>query len=217
VEHVEHLSAAGGGHAAGTCNRRPNGIIALALGLFAAPMFRTEQFSVSDFWLAAISTYEAAKLDEPSKVEKDLTERGYSVYRPKFRSRVSVRGVRRWVAGFLLDSYVLVRYVDASIDWFANLTSSKFVRDALHVGDKPMLARDAEVCRLRETERRGFVPVPTNTPDRGAKGRVTRGAFSMQAAEFVSRDEESGFDEVLVQLFGRPNQIVVPIGDWAPV
>lgn len=152
-----------------------------------------------------------------TKIFDDLTGRGHTCYQPRERVRVVRRGRKSWQSRLLLGHYVLVELL---IDWahqFVDIMRSQFVSRILTADERPLLARECEVQRVRASEdQRGFVPTPKKLPKTGDRGFLTEGAFASFEAEFHSRDEVELVDRVLVSLFGRLQPISVDTGTWVP-
>lgn len=174
-------------------------------------------------WLVAIAAHQ-----RETRAYDELSEAGYVCYQPKFREKIFKRGRRTWVERMLLGRYILIEFAGRCVEWFARLCGRivhdelvvvgakhfRFVRGILTADERPLVARGAEVMRMRGSEVRGFVPVSLARPREGSPGRIINGMFAGQPAKFVKRNDDRGTDRVLVDAFGQLTAVELPIGAW---
>ena len=154
-------------------------------------------------WAVAISEYRMERAARES-----LAAAGFTCYQPKFRERRIVRGRRVWVECLLLGRYLLVEMVDR---WREMLTS-RGVLDLIMSDERPMIARQSEVDKIRGLEVRGFVPVTSlNAFTRGQRVEIMRGSFLYHSAEYQERNEKDR-DVVLLELLGQLVRTELPVG-----
>lgn len=149
-------------------------------------------------WLVAVSG-----AGREGKAAEELGVAGFSFYQPVYRERGVVRGRRGWVTKYLLGRYILVEMVER---WY-QLLSFIHLSDVLRHDEKPRLARDDEVQRLKNSERRGYVPKPDI--QNGARVFIKRGAFVDCYGTYEGKND-GGDDLVLVDVFGRPVRMAIP-------
>ena len=141
-----------------------------------------------------------------------LSDRGFNCYQPKFRERKVVRGRKVWLERFLLGRWTLVELL---ADWarqYHDVLSIRGVRRILVVDERPLVAREREVARLRSTEERGFVPVgKIKQFEPGDRVWIDSGPFAGYSAMFESEDDV-GDPTVLVAFLGALTPLVLTVG-----
>jgi transcription antitermination factor NusG len=115
------------------------------------------------------------------------------------------------VAYPLLGRYLLV---ELALDWPRQFQAMAHVRDVvgiMHRDERPGVAREHEVARLKSMERRGYVELPKRTRFAyDQRVTVTRGPFV--TLEACYKEERGVLDVVELQLFGGARSIVLQEG-----
>jgi transcription antitermination factor NusG len=129
----------------------------------------------------------------------------------------NVPGVRRgyhkpiYVPRPLLGKYLFVEVVIA--EWghqFHRIVAVRGIAGILTKGEKPMVAREHEVQRIRDSEVHGYVPTPTKIRFvRDQRVRICRGPFVGHDARF--KRERGVLDVVEIELFGARGRSYFPL------
>lgn len=162
-------------------------------------------------WLVAETEWNGELL-----AAEGLAGRGHNYYQPRFRERRVVRGRKVWLERFLLGRWTLVELL---ADWarqYHDLLSIRGIKRILMVDERPLVARDHEVRRLRGSEERGFVPVMKIQQFKpGDRVWVDTGPFAGYSAQFESEDDV-GDPTVLVAFLGALTPLVLTAGSISP-
>ena len=101
-------------------------------------------------WVVAV-----CRFGKESAVCDDLATDGFTCYMPKYRERLRHHGRKIWVERLLLGRYLLV---ELNACW-NNIRAALHVIEVLMADEQPLLAREAEVERIRRSEVKGYVPI----------------------------------------------------------
>jgi len=136
---------------------------------------------------------------------------GMTCYRPLTRKRVVSRGRRTYVTNYLLGWYLLVEMVQDWVEQFHRIIRTPGIIGILMCDERPMVARESEVQRLRASEKHGFVPLPTKMRFHpGQSVLVNDGPFRELRAKYITAKGES--DSVELDFFGSMRIITLPPG-----
>jgi transcription antitermination factor NusG len=142
-----------------------------------------------------------------------LCDSGQTCYRPMYRVRQR-RGYGRpiYVPKPLLSACILIELVIAEwAEQFHRIVAVRGVGGVLTREEKPMVAREHEVQRIRDSEVRGFEPKPQAIRFvRDQQVQVSRSPFQGQLAVF--KREKGVLDVVELTLFGSSRELVLPMG-----
>ena len=133
------------------------------------------------------------------------------VYRPFYRVRRVVRGRRVYTEHPLLGRYLLVEMLADWAGQFHRVVAVRDVSGILHQDERPVVAREHEVARLKSMERRGYVELPKRARFQfDQRVTVTRGPFVTHEGRY--RAERGVLDVVEISLFGSQREILLPEG-----
>ncbi len=162
-------------------------------------------------WLAAETEWNREHL-----AAEGLAGRGHKFYQPKFRQRKIVRGRKVWLERFLLGRWTLVELL---ADWarqYNDILSIRGIRRILLANERPLVARQSEVDKLRNSEERGFVPVAKVQQFKpGDRVWVDTGPFAGYSAQFEGEDDV-GDPTVLVAFLGALTPLSLTAGSISP-
>lgn len=149
-------------------------------------------------WLVAIAQ---ASLEDTARGM--LEARGFTCYQPKFRYKRITRGRRVWVQRFLYGPYMFVEMIGDFVGQYHSIISARGIRRVLVADEQPIVAREAEIARLRGTEVRGFIRVPDR--DKFTVGQnvlVQSGPFTGSPGRYDGKDRWDR-EYMLMDLLGQ--------------
>lgn len=149
---------------------------------------------------------------QESTAHASLTSMGFHCYQPRYRERCIVKGRKTWVERLLLGRYLLIEWVFDFVEHYHVIVNAKGIGTLLLMNERPLVARDREVRRLRGSEVRGCIPMKVQK-SRFAHGQrvlVTKGPFSDLKGQYVESREDR--DVVGLDLFGGFTSVELELG-----
>jgi transcriptional antiterminator RfaH len=145
-----------------------------------------------------------------TKALEHLSRQGYSVYLPRYRTRISHARRRLTVSRPLFPRYLFAGIDRASMRW-RPILSTFGVADVVRAGDEPAPVPPEIVSAIREREEAGNFDRlnPQQSLPLGELVRVTAGAFEDMVGRLVEfRDQDRVV--LLLELLGRAVRAQLP-------
>lgn len=145
------------------------------------------------------------KASQDERAEINLTNQGYTCFRPTHRRERVSRGRRRVVCESLFPSYLFIQL--GTGDSWAPLRSTRGVSRVVSFGGKPLPVHDELIAQLHEHDRVATVEVRFIC---GERVRINEGPFIELDAIFLAMEGEERV-VLLMQFLQREQRISMPL------